>query len=781
MAVAFLAAWSGRLHGQRREHAADVARWAAAHWMIALDGTLAGEPRRYDKYTRFTVAPGSRLHAAGSDITLPASASVSLYHPAAADPSDWSARWGGVVRGDRIHAVGSFRPAQVGYRNPVTPSNDGPLGPRETAGRLAVESPADLQIQAPEGGPRMWRVFLGALARWRQNARQQLLGAGGDTAGPLLLAIVLGDTAETTPSQYRVFRRSGLLHLFSVSGLHAGIIALALYALLAPVPIPHRVRTLTIAAGVFVYAGLVGFRLPVVRTAIMVTALCLQGWLRRPTDQLSRLVFAALVILSLWPGSLFEVGFQLSFLAVFTFIVFSPLVTEWIPLGAISHRGVRPWIRIQFRLILRALLLLTILQVVLAPILAYCFQQVSVVAPFANLIVVPLATGILLLGAALAGPALLLPELTALLALPAGLLAHLALRISEAIAAIPHAAWTLRPFPHWMVALWYGLLFGGVFMEFGRGPGQAARRRSAALLHAYGLVAVLVWLPILRPDTSDRLRVTFLDVGQGDCVLLQFPGGGSLLVDCGPQFPPGLTRYTLEPVLRGQGLDAVDLVLVTHADGDHIGGLPDLLESFTLRRLAFADSPDNAEIWESIQPLLDKRSTPVLRPGAGRRLQTNLPGLRIDVLHPDPVGEGFRGDRNTRSVVLRLQWRRFSLLLPGDADAEAEAEILKRYDPASLRSTVLKAGHHGSASSTTVPFLQAVCPQWVVFSCGRHNRYGHPDPTVLRRCQEVGAAIHRTDRHGALVLETDGQSLWLTAFGNALEPLRVPETARERH
>jgi competence protein ComEC len=233
-------------------------------------------------------------------------------------------------------------------------------------------------------------------------------------------------------------------------------------------------------------------------------------------------------------------------------------------------------------------------------------------------------------------------------------------------------------------------------------------------------------------------------------------------------------------VLRGQGLDALDLVLVTHADGDHIGGLPDLLESFTVRGLAFADSPEDAEIWESIQPLLDKRSIPVLRPGAGQRLQANLPELRIDVLHPDSVGEGFGGDRNTRSVVLRLQWRRFSLLLPGDADGEAETRILDRFDPATLRSTILKAGHHGSASSSTVPFLQAVRPQWVVFSCGRHNRYGHPDPAVLLRCQEAGAAIHRTDRHGALVLETDGETLWLTAFGDAPETLRVPEPTRAK-
>lgn len=781
LAIAVLGLWRGMTLVEENHRAFDVARWAQSQWIVTLDGILAAPPERHPGGIVFRVRGGGRIACGDVDAgPMPLEVTVHCRDGGAEGGTGGGAEgaaiasWRSAVRGDRIQATGFFR-AVPGTHNPV------PLSPlrRQWAqgegGRLRVAGAGDIEITPPEKGRGIIPLALGAAHRLRGAAREQLLERGGETVGPALVAMVLGETRDLSPSDYRRFQRSGLLHLFSVSGLHAGIIAAALYGIFTLLRLPARPQALLVVLGVLAYAALTGFRLPVVRTVLMVGALGMHSWLRRPTDLLSRLALAALVICVLWPRSLFQAGFQLSFLAVFTLVVFTPLVAEVARLRGADEKdaGTRfNRFRSTAQFLLRALLHFTLLQLALAPLLIVYFQQVSLVAPLANLVGVPLAMIALIAGAVMAGPGFLIPGLNALVAPIAQAMTHALFFVIDLLAAPDFAAITARPFPPLMLLVYYLLMFGGAFLRFGRGPGHEARRRAAAALHLLGLVALLAWLPALRAEPRDRLRVTFIDVGQGDAILLEPPGGAVLLIDSGPAFPPNAARYTLEPVLRTRGIERIDLLLATHADGDHIGGFADLLESFHVVSVGGWKPALETPPLERIRS--EQRRSPRAMPRplhSGQVLRVGPPDFLIEVLHPPEAEDsmsGSGGDRNTTSVVLRVRWREFSLLLTGDADREAEDQMIRRHGPAGLRATVLKAGHHGSNSSTGEGFLDAVSPNGIVVSCGLGNRYGHPSRRVLTRCaQSTASWLHRTDLDGALVLETDGHRMWLTAWSDA--------------
>jgi competence protein ComEC len=284
---------------------------------------------------------------------------------------------------------------------------------------------------------------------------------------------------------------------------------------------------------------------------------------------------------------------------------------------------------------------------------------------------------------------------------------------------------------------------------------------SVALLAAVWILAVPWALQSTRGD--GRLHVTFLDVGQGDSLLVRFPRGSTMLVDAGglagsASFDIG--DRVVAPVLRGRGIRHLDYVVLTHGDPDHIGGAAAILREFRPR-----------EVWEGIPvPRFEPLST--LRVDAqavgshwrnvyrGDRL--SIDGVDIEAAHPGPADWERQKVRNDDSVVLDLRWGDVSVLLTGDIGREAERTLGEGMSRASLR--VLKVPHHGSLTSSSPEFLQAFDPQIAVFSAGRANHFGHPAPQVLQRYREIGAAIFRTDQDGAITLDTDGNSIDIHTF-----------------
>ncbi len=283
------------------------------------------------------------------------------------------------------------------------------------------------------------------------------------------------------------------------------------------------------------------------------------------------------------------------------------------------------------------------------------------------------------------------------------------------------------------------------------------RGRPLQLQPALGLsllllvAAALIWYSALQPG-SDRLRVTVLDVGQGDAILIETPAGHRILVDGGP----GGARITQA---LGRALPAstrrIDLVVLTHAQDDHVSGLVEVLQRYDVGAVLTGSLPGKTAAYRAWLDELERAGVPVSAAQAGQRIELGQ-GARLEVLAPAPQPlAGTEDDLNNNSVVLRLVYRQASFLLTGDLEAEGEAALLDA--PFEVRSTVLKVGHHGSDGSTTQRFLDAVGPSLAVVSAGAENMFGHPSPTT--RLRLAGVPLLRTDANGDVRLETDGTSL----------------------
>ncbi|MGQ9765966.1 MAG: ComEC/Rec2 family competence protein [Anaerolineae bacterium] len=273
--------------------------------------------------------------------------------------------------------------------------------------------------------------------------------------------------------------------------------------------------------------------------------------------------------------------------------------------------------------------------------------------------------------------------------------------------------------------------------------------RWVALL---GLLAAVAWLAA-RGLPDGRLHVYFLDVGQGDAILIVAPDGRQVLVDGGPS--PTALLNELGAVLPFWDR-SLDLVVLTHPDGDHITGLIPLLDRYRVAQVL--DVPQSDAAPEAVPWLERLQARGIARVYALRGMRLLVGDLLISVLHPGPEPlTGTASDDNNNAIVLRLDFGRFSVLLTGDAEREAEEALIAAGLP--LHADVLKVGHHGSNGSTSAAFIAAVQPRLAVISVGQGNPFGHPHPAVLERL--AGIEIRRTDQHGRIEVASDGVKMWV--------------------
>jgi competence protein ComEC len=289
-------------------------------------------------------------------------------------------------------------------------------------------------------------------------------------------------------------------------------------------------------------------------------------------------------------------------------------------------------------------------------------------------------------------------------------------------------------------------------------------RRGAAVVTAASALWIVAepWTAI-RGRGDGRLHVTFIDVGQGDAALVRFPRGGTLLVDAGG-LPGGgsfdVGDRVVAPVLRDAGVHRLETIALTHGDADHVGGASAAV-------LAFRPW----EVWEGIpvprSPVLQAiHASADLVHSQSRIVQTadttTVDGVSVIVRHPRPPDWERQDPRNDDSIVLELIWRDVSIVLTGDIGAEVEGEIAHQFQPVPLR--VIKVPHHGSLTSSSWAFLRALNPRVAIVSVGRSNRFGHPAPAVLARYEQIHAELFRTDRDGAVTVDTDGTWLDVRSF-----------------
>jgi competence protein ComEC len=404
-------------------------------------------------------------------------------------------------------------------------------------------------------------------------------------------------------------------------------------------------------------------------------------------------------------------------------------------------------------------------EVVLTPVSAFVFQRVTVAGLILNLPAVP-AMGVVQ-GAA---SACVLFDASGLAAAAdaAGRVTHWGARVlvdsSRLVDLAPWATWRVPAPASWAMATYYVSLLGWWLAL------RNTSRHRRVLIRACGTTAAALWLLIatapqtyVRAALDTQLRLTAFDVGQGDAFLVTFPDGHTLLVDAGGTSASGafdIGDRVLGPALRARGLGQVDYLAVTHGDLDHIGGAVSLIRDFRV-----------TEVWAGV-PVAGHSPERLLRVAAdarrtvwrwmqrGDRLHVGAVELRV---HHPPVPEWERQRvRNDDSLVLEIRYGDISLLLTGDISRTVESDLLGLVD---LRPTVvLKAPHHGSGTSSSMPFLLRLQPRALLVSAGRGNPYGHPTPEVLQRYHAIDASVFRTDHDGQIELATDGYSIEVTTF-----------------
>ncbi len=562
-------------------------------------------------------------------------------------------------------------------------------------------------------GGRSWRFAL------RHAVSQRVHSLYGARSG-LVEAIILGRRDGIDRSLRQNFVNAGLAHLLAISGLHVGILAGWCLILLRRIG-ARRTAWFWSTAAVWCYVAVLGFPAPATRAAAFVAILGIARVRQRHPPPSAVLVVALLLVLAVDPSAATSVGAWLSAAAVWGTRVGTETLRRYRLLGASLGATIAT-----------------------APITAFVFGAVAPIGVLANLAAVPLAAIVvpglfvsLLVGGVVAGgTGLVLAAIEWIAALsgavPGG---HLA--------GAPGAAFA---------APWAMLLGVAVWVTVRRPTWIVLRRRLlvGVTVMCWGLFAIAV---AAGRDWSDRLAIHVLAVGQGDAIAVRTPRGMWLLVDGGPRgsgWDAG--RRVVLPFFRRHGVTQLAVVIASHGDADHLGGVPAVLSQLTPRLVLDPGQPLGTSLYLEYLQLLDGLGAEWRPARAGDVL--TLDSVTFEVLHPSADWMAGQLEPNENSVVLRVSYGCFSAVLTGDIGWPAESALVATVGHADL----LKVGHHGSAGSTADAWLDAVRPRAAVISVGP-NRYGHPAPSVLSRLRTRDIPVFRTDRGGTVTILSDGRYL----------------------
>jgi competence protein ComEC len=621
------------------------------------------------------------------------------------------------------------------------------LARRGTALVGSVKSAALVEVIQPGS-----RIAEGAAAV-RQFVRARIASSVGrihPQSAAIVTAILIGDRAGLDDRLERRLQEAGTYHVIAISGGNIAVFAACLFAVGRLVRLSWRRGLLVTAAGLLVYGAIATGGSSVSRAIVMALVYVIASAVDYRSGPASALGIAAGLILCADPLAIVDAGFLLTFGATTAILIGVP--------PAVAKTGRRGVAAAPVALAAASLSS----ELALLPIGAFFFSRVTVAGLVLNLLAVPLMSVVQIGG--------LSTVLLATLHRTAGELGawvpHLAaqglVRSASFVEYVPWLMWRVAAPAAWLIAAYYALLVAWIMRDRWIALAVPYHRMCRVLLASGGAGAVLLVI-IGPPQFGIRprlgwLSLTVLDVGQGDSTLVQLPTGEAFLVDAGglgshARFDIG--ERVVAPAVWHLGVPRLTALVLTHGDPDHIGGAPAVLEMLRPR-----------EIWEGIpvpshDPLVrlaqraDGDGITWRSVQAGDELRIGR--VTMTVLHPPLPDWERQRVRNDDSVVLDVRLGDVSVLLPGDVGADVERRLASVVRPARVR--VLKVAHHGSRTSTSPELVTALRPDLAIVSCGRDNRYGHPVPEVLDRLHAVGATVYRTDVHGAITIDTDGQTI----------------------
>lgn len=576
----------------------------------------------------------------------------------------------------------------------------------------------------------------GILHDIRQRAGKVLEKSGGDASG-IFKAMLLGDKQELPSHIYELYQKNGISHILAISGLHISMLGMGLYRLLGKAGLGKRSSGVVAGIWIMAYGQMTGFSPSTRRAVIMFLVSVLASCIGRTYDLLSGLSLSALIILWENPLALTQSGVQLSFLAVAGIGGLGQVCS-----AAGFGRGKTG----------KTVVGGMAVQAATVPAILYHFFEYPPYGLFLNFLVIPLMAYVMV---------------SALLCLAAGLVwqeagrffagtGYYILKLYEGLCLFMEklpgsslvigrpAAWKLAGY---LLLSW--LLYRGILMLR-----DSRRKKMWTVIIGICMVAILApaWV---QPD---QVRVTYLDVGQGDGILVEM-GGCRILLDGGSADRKQLGEQILDPFLQSRGIGTLDYAIVSHCDRDHMSGVEWLLEQGKTKvdTVVLSEAGREEEDQKRLADLARQAGARVVSMQEGDRIGSGKAILRC--LYPWRGAEP--GDKNEQSLVLRLDCGEISFLFTGDIGKETEIQILNHKESSGRLEnvTVLKTAHHGSSGSSGKEFLTAVSPEMAVISYGEGNSYGHPAEDTVKRLQETGCRIYETAHTGAVMMETDGR--WL--------------------
>ena len=738
---------------------------------VTLRGRIVNDPEATARRIKFVLSV-AEINREGETTRPEAKALVYASPP----PSLLSQRDDPYFRyGDTLLLEGELRQPQVfeDFNYPSYLSHQG------ISGILWVRN-AEL-ISQGEGRPASaWKGWMFGL---RRNLAEELQEALPEPHSALAQALLLGLRGQLPADVKEDFRQTGAAHLLAISGLHVGVlIAMTMMAATWIFGRRSPAYLLLALAAIWFYVLVSGFPVSVLLAGIMGSVFLAALALGRPRSALPSLALSAAVMVGIEPKVLGQISFQLSFTALAGIVLVLPLhskISESITRRAAASGSWLKHLAWQAGNWISSALIVS-LGATLAtwPLVASNFDRIPLASIPATLLALPAMPFILGGSLATGGLGLAHP----LLGQFAGWITFVPLSyllwLSSVLPSpgIP-GTWVGTP----VVLAWYGLLLGLIFV-----PGRVARAQGAGIrviaasdrlfggLAKHGgqarwslgivflavsllVVSVILWIQVLQRHDG-KLDVYFFDVGQGDSILIVTPEGKQVLVDGGPDLTSA-TRALAGPMSATDR--SLDVVVMTHLDGDHSKGLLEVLDRYDVATVVVGGNPLDDDLPQEWQAKLKRRQIDPVKVSEGYRLEVE-PGVTLEVLNPPRVPfNGSGSDRNNNAVVIRLIYGQVSFMLASDIGAFAEGYLVR--SSAELASTVLKAGHHGSRTSSTAGFLNQVNPTLAVISSGAGNQFGHPHAEVAERLERFlgPEGLFRTDRQGTIEFISDGVDLWV--------------------
>ena len=610
--------------------------------------------------------------------------------------------------------------------------------------------------------------------------------------GEIIQAMILGNQKEIPQDVMEKFNKTGTTHIIAISGFNIGIIA-ALSIIVARLLMKswtylllrfniHVVTTVFAIIPVVVFTFIAGTGMSVVRAAIMAVIFMIAIIIGKERDLYNTLALAAFIILAISPHSLFDISFQLSFVAVWSILFITPRLMEWLP--KISP-DVESRYSIFNRKTLRNILIFISVSVSATlgtlPLIVFYFNRISSIVLLSNVLVVPVL-GIIAIPVctAIIAAALISSALAVFFLHISSFLVWISVAMVDFLASVPGSSFFVSTPTLPELALYYGLLIIGVKLldlKIAENKKEDIKKYTPRQLFIYEtafiVLILLLFADVIYLNTRDMfaktMKVTAIDVGQGSSTLVQLPAGRKMLID-GGGFPEGsfdVGKYVVGPFLWHERISKIDIVVLTHPHPDHLNGLLYILSNFEVGEVwTNGDNSDDDNYRDFLRIIDEKKIGHRSVSEATQTLITN--NVMIDILNPAKLVESRADfsrhfeDENNRSVVMRITYGDISFLFPGDISEAAESRLIHSHRE--MRSQVLFIPHHGGFTSSSEAFIRRIFPEIAVVSCGFDNIYKFPHPEVLKRYSIVGTKIFRTDKNGAVNIVTDGSNVVCTPF-----------------